>query len=223
MATHTRPRIAAAPRSRVGRKSELRSLRRDGLVPASLFGHGEPEMIRVPAKLLDEYLLHHAPGGLMDLELEGRTTTAVIREVQRHPVSRRILNIGFQRVDLAETIRATLPLEFIGEDELVRNGLILQRQAAEVEVHGRADQLPESIVVDVTQAVAGTTIRIADLGLAEGITPTKDADQPVATISTPSVPEDMAAALDAEEAAHAALAGEAAEVEGEATGEPAAA
>jgi large subunit ribosomal protein L25 len=227
MASQKRPTLTAEPRER-GRKSHLHSLRRDGIVPGSVFGHGDPELIQVPARSLKDYLRHHPPGGLLDVEVNGKRSTALIRELERDPLSGEVITLGLQRVNLRETIKASVPLQFVGEEALIANHLVFARQMSELEVSARADRLPEAIVIDVSEREAGDTIRIGDLQLPEGVEPTKDADLPVATVAHPKVDAETAAALDAEEAEHEAMKAEheveAAEAEaesGEASEEPA--
>ncbi|HEU4753346.1 MAG TPA: 50S ribosomal protein L25 [Armatimonadota bacterium] len=223
MPTQSRPRITAEPRPPARRKSDVRQVRRSGMVPGSLFGHGEPETIQVSARALRDYLRHHAAGALLDLEINGRVAPALLRELERHPVTGEPIALGLQRVDLREKIHATVPIEFVGEEEVIKNGLVLQRQVTELDVQGQADRLPEAITVDVTSAAAGDVVRVGDLTLPDGVEATKDADLPVATISAPKVDADTAAALDAEEAAHAAQqAAHAAEAEEETEAAPAA-
>jgi large subunit ribosomal protein L25 len=169
-----------------------------------LFGHGDPESISLPAREMSDYLHHHTTGGLLDVVLDGKAIPALIREVERNPRTGQVITLGFQRVNLRETVKATIPLTFTGEDVLIKNDLVFQSQMDSIEVHARADQLPEAIIIDVSEAQAGDTIRVGDLKLPEGIEATKDADQPVASITSPTVSADVAAALDAEEAEHAA-------------------
>lgn len=189
------------------KKSELRNLRRSGQIPAVLFGHGDPEPIKVQARALNEFLRHHTVGGIVDLAL-GSTGTmpALIRELDRDPLTGQVTHLGFQRVDLNETIKATVPLVFVGEEALIKNDLVFQRQTSEIEVHARADALPEAITIDVSTMKAGQSIRIGDLQLPDGVEPTADADLPVASVTLPSIPSEVGAALDAEIAAHAAQA-----------------
>jgi large subunit ribosomal protein L25 len=140
----------------------------------------------------------------MDLDLGDQGTTALIREVERDPITGAVIHLGFQRVDLRENIRSAIPLVFHGEEALIANGLVFERQLAELEVHGRADQLPEAIMVEVGEAEAGHMFRVADLQIPEGIEVTRDPETVIARVSEPKVSADVAAALDAEEAAHAA-------------------
>lgn len=205
MATQTRPRIPAEPRVRVRKKSDLKFLRRSGEIPATLFGHGEPQHIKVNARAMDDFLRRHAASGIVDVELESRPTPALLREIDRDPISDKIIHLGFQRVDLRETIKATVPVTFSGEDELIGNDLVLQRQIENVQVVARAEALPEMITVDVSRAEAGHSIRIGDLEFPDGVEATMDPELPIASITHPSVPAEVEAALDAEELAHAEL------------------
>lgn len=219
MPDQSRPQLVVEPRVRVRKKSEIRHLRRMGQIPALVYGHGDPEAIKVSARSVSEYLRHHTSGGILDLSLTDQMTPVLIREIDRDPVSGQIIHLGFQRVDMQERLKTTIPLEFIGEESLIQDQLVLQRQMSELEVHARADQLPEAIVVDVSGVAAGHSLRIEDLQLPEGIEPTKDPSQLVVSVTHPSVPSDVGAALEAEEAARVALveahAGEAAEEEEE--------
>jgi large subunit ribosomal protein L25 len=222
MAAHTRPRLNASSRQ-AGRKSDLHNLRRNGVIPASLFGHGDPENIQVESKDLSEHLRHHAQGGLLELVLEGKATPALLRELDRNPVTGQVVTLGFQRVNLQETVKASLPIEIVGEDALVAEGLVLNRDLDHLEVHGRADALPESLVLDVSGFGAGHTVRIRDLTLPKGIETSKDPELPVLSVATPHLSADVAAALDAEDAAHDAEKVAHAEEAGEAAAEPEAA
>ncbi len=204
MAAQTRPQLHAQPRQKSGRKSELRTMRRNGEIPASLFGHGDPENIRVSARELGDYLRHHTSGAMLELVVGKTKTPALIREMDRNPITGEVITLGFQRIDLREAIKASVPIIVTGEDALIAEGLVLARSMDQLEVHCRADALPEGITVDVSACTAGTTIRISDLQLPEGVETTKDAELPVLTVNEPHISADVAAALDAEEAAHEA-------------------
>src|SRR5439155_628822 len=82
---------------------------------------------------------------------------------------------------------------------------VLERQLSELEVHGRADQIPGSITVEIASAQAGDSIRLSDLQLPDGIEPTRDPDTVIARVTEPRVAPEVEAALEAEEAAQAAL------------------
>jgi large subunit ribosomal protein L25 len=188
MRPQSRPTLPAQRRARGARKSEVRALRRGGLVPGSLFGHGEPVTVQVPARALEEYLRHHAPGGILNVELDGKKAPALLRELDRDPLTGRVLTVGFQRVGLDERIRAAVPIVVTGEEALTKEGLVLQRQLEEIEVMARVDRLPEGIAVDVTGFQAGDAVRLGDLTFPAGVEPTmKDAELPVLIVTAPTL------------------------------------
>lgn len=205
MSGTTRPRLTVEPRLISGRKSDIRALRRAGNVPGSLFGHGEPQVFSIPARTLGDFMRQHAQGGLLDLEIGGKVTPALIREVDRHPITGQVIQIGLQRVDMAETLKASITIQFTGEEQLIEQGFVLERQADDLEVQGRADLLPETLIVDVSALTPGDSVRVADLPLPAGVETARDPELTVARVSSPKVAADVAAALDEEEAAHAAL------------------
>ncbi len=203
---HARPRLAAQPRAESQRKSEIRGLRRQGIVPATLFAHGAPQQIQVTAKAIQEHLRHHSQTGMLDLEVDGRPIPALIREMERDPVTGKVIHLGFQRIDLAEQIHAMVPITFMGEDHLTKENLVFERQLSEVDVVCQADHLPESITIDVTHMTAGTIIHASDLELPEGVALSKDGTTIVALVSRPFVPADVQAEMDAQDVERAELA-----------------
>jgi large subunit ribosomal protein L25 len=205
MAAQTRPRIAAEHRPSGARKSELKTLRRTGRIPAVVFGHGDPEPVAIDAREFTDFLHHHAAGGMIDLAIDKGMSPALIREFDLDPLTGRVIHLGFQRVNLNERIKATIPLMFTGEEEILKRELVLQRQMSEVEVHAQAGALPEYITIELAGVEVGHAIRLADLSFPKGVEPTGDPEMAVASITLPSVPADIEAALDAEEAAHAEL------------------
>jgi large subunit ribosomal protein L25 len=205
MPNKTRPRLTASHREVTGRKSEVRRLRRSGQIPGSIFGHGDPDTLTFPERALNDFLHHHGAGAILDIDVDGSVIPALIREIDRHPLTGAIIQLGLQRVDMKETLRTSLPLLFTGEETLVEAKLVAEHQMTELEVHARADLLPESITVDLTGCEAGQSLRIRDLTLPKGVEASKDPDTVVVNITLPKVDADVAAALDAEEAAHAAV------------------
>ena len=206
MAKKSRPRLTATRRERTGRKSDVRRLRRTGMIPGSIFGHGDPETITFSERALSDFLHHHSAGAILDIDVEGSVTPALIREVDRHPLTGHVIHLGVQRVNLQEVVRATLPIMFTGEESLVGENLVSQHQMSELEVHGKAELLPEALTVDLSGCTAGQMTRVKALPLPKGLETRLDPETVVVIITLPTVSPDVAAALDAEEAAHLAAA-----------------
>ena len=181
----------------------------------------------MPQRELDDFLHHHSSGSLMDVEVGGSTVPSMIRTVDRDRVTGRVIHLEIQRVNLDEMVHVNMPVAFLGEEELIRNGLVLERQVVEVDVRGRADSLPETLSFDVSHVAPGTTIRLRDLSLPEGLEINRDPETALAIVSTPTVSKDVEAALEAEEQARVELVEshthKAEDTESEEEGEPVAA
>src|SRR5437868_14516687 len=161
-----RPQLTATPRQ-VGRKALLTALRRDGKVPAVLYGHGDPQPIAIDQHEVEQFLRRHAPSVLLDLAVAGDATTAMIKQVELHPISGRPRHLDLQRVSLSDTVTTHVPLVFDGIEEMQRAGAVPTFQISELAISCRADHLPEAIHVDVSHLGPGELIRIGDLLIPE--------------------------------------------------------
>lgn len=186
MARKGRAKLTLEPREISGRKSDLNRLRREGKVAASIFAHGEPQALQISEKELGSFLHDHGLGAVIDVEVEGKTTPAVIREIDRHILRGNVLQLGLQRISMRETLKVNLPIHFVGEEELQKRELVLERQITELEVTARADQLPEYLEVDVSHLEAHESFRIGDLKLPEGLETSRDPELPLASVTLPA-------------------------------------
>ena len=178
-----RPTVSATART-LGTKSKLKQLRASGVIPGSLYGPGaDPVSIQVKASVIVDYLGAHGSGALMDLNLDGLTTPVVLREVDRGTVKGDCIHVSFQRVALGDEYFATIPLYFEGIDNLVLEGLVLQTLQQSLELHGRADLLPERLTVDVSSGAVGDVILAGSIPLPEGVVLTRDAGIAIAIVS----------------------------------------
>ncbi len=180
-----RPRVTATPRQ-TGSKAMIKAVRRKGDVPGSLYGRDvEPVSVQVSARVLGAYLGAHGSGALMDLDLGGQVIPVVLKEVDRDGMTGAVSHVSFQRIVLSEELQAAIPLRFEGIDELIKNGLVLQTQLDVVELHGRADRLPEVLTVDVSHCAAGAAIHLGEIPLPEGVELSRDATIVAAIVTSP--------------------------------------
>jgi len=185
MAISHRPTVLATSRT-VGRKSELKTMRRLGSIPGSVYGRGvSPLSIQVDARKLGEYLGAHGSGALMDLELNGETTPVVLHEVDRNGTSGDCIHVSFHRIEMDHEFFAAIPLYFEGVEELIREGRVLQQLLDSVELHGKPDLLPERLMINVAACLTGDVIHIGSIPLPEGVSLTKDPAMAAAIISAP--------------------------------------
>ena len=167
--------IIAEIREDVG-KGASRRLRRDGKVPAIIYGgHRDP----VALTLQQHELLHATEdesffASILEIQVgDGRTQQAVVRDMHRHPFKPQIMHIDFMRVSAEETLRMSVPLHFVGEAVSPAgkaSGVIIQHQMTEVEIEALPRNLPEFLEVDLSKMDAGDVVMLSDIVLPEGVT-----------------------------------------------------
>lgn len=151
--------------------TKARALRKDGKIPGILYGHGsDPQAIAFARRGLDDILHQGARTSLITLTMDGkRVDTALLREVQVDPVSRRILHVDLQRVSADETVQAKLPVVTVGTAEGVRSsGGVMDVVLHELEVEGPANKLPDRIEIDVNDLGIHQHVTAGEIKLPEG-------------------------------------------------------
>ncbi|HZZ65943.1 MAG TPA: 50S ribosomal protein L25 [Candidatus Baltobacteraceae bacterium] len=178
--------------------TKAQALRREGKVPGVLYGHGSAESIAVEQRAFSDLLHHGGRSGLVQLTLNGKKfETALVRDVQIDPVSRRPIHIDLQRVTANETVHAKLPLVTTGTPDGVRNsGGVMDVLAHEIEVEGPANKLPENLQVDVTNLGIHEHATAGDVPLPSGLRLLTPPDTVVVTVE----PSKTARALEEAEA-----------------------
>jgi large subunit ribosomal protein L25 len=133
--------------------TSARKLRAAGKLPAVLYGHGEtPEHIVLDARAFEDVLHSGGRTGMVTLHGDGKNATVLVREIQRNPVSRKILHADLLRVSATETVSATLPVVTIGIARGVKDfGGVMDVVVHDLEVEGPANQLPDHLEVDVNE------------------------------------------------------------------------
>ena len=197
--------IAAEPRSTTGKRN--RQLRRSGQLPAVVYGKDTESLaIQVEAKAFDT--LYRAAGrtSLVKLHVDGSAKSAIIREVQRHPLSRRALHVDFLVVDLLQEMEVDVPLVFTGEPPAVElTGGTLMTPIGHLRVRALPAEIPHEITVDVTPLVdLDASLHVRDLVIPENVHVQTDGDELIARVLPPRIEEEP-------EVEEEALEGEAAE------------
>jgi large subunit ribosomal protein L25 len=216
-------------REREGRgKNDARRLRMSGFVPAVLYGDGSEKnaVLAVPDRVVDYTLTHFGDNALYDLERDGGTTTARVVDVQRNPVSGRLVHVDFAPVDMTERIVVTVPVAITGESPGVDEGGVLQQVAYEIELETLPGNIPQEVELNVSGLGLNENLTLADLSLPEDAVLISDAEEVAATVTPPTeiTDEEMEAAgiveepSDEEEAAEHEEAAEDAQTSDEETG-----
>ena len=186
--------VTLAARPRVGSgKGEARALRREGRVPAIAYGTGiDPTPLSVDA--LDLYHALHTDAGanaVLRLAIEGTDHIALARDVQRHPVRRDVLHVDFLTVSRTQRVDAQVPIHLAGEAPGVDQGGIAEQTLFSLNVEALALEVPDELILDISDLQIGELKRVADIQLPAGVETTDDPEAPVVTVVVPAldVPE----------------------------------
>ena len=197
--THTLP---AETRDRAG-KGASRALRREGRVPAVIYGGKEaPLAVHVEEKELRRQLATgHFTNSIVMIDVGGKSIRTLPKDVAFHPVNERPLHVDFLRISKDAKVTVEVPVLFINEDASpgLKRGGVLNIVRHDLELVCEADKIPDDIQIDVTGLDLGASIHISHVVLPEGsVSAITDRDFTIATIVAPSALKSEAG--DAEEA-----------------------
>ncbi len=214
-------KVVAKKRDRAG-KGGARSSRREGLIPAVIYGDKQPPMmIAVEPKSIEREL--HKEGYFnhrLQIDVEGTDYAVLPRDVQVDPVTDKPLHLDFLRIGPESVITVQVPVHFRNEAAApgIKRGGVLNVVLHEITVRTKADRIPEYFEVDLTGLEIGHSIHLSTIAVPEGVrVVTRDKDATVASIAAPTVVREQAAA-DAAAPAAARAAGAAPAAGGAAAG-----
>jgi large subunit ribosomal protein L25 len=188
--------VLQASRREANGKGAARQARRDGFVPGVVYGMNQsPMSIALEREAFERALAHHHGGTLLvDLKVEGAevgsNTAALLKQVQRHPVSRDPESVDFQWIALGENVTVMVPVATEGVSPAIRSGGVLDLIMHEVEVTCRPLAIPESIVISIEGMEMHEVRTAAQLQVPEGVELAVAADAPVVTVVPPSKEEE---------------------------------
>ena len=210
--------LEARPREGRGMRP-CRRLRKQGLVPAVVYGRGEPNVL-LSLRRDDVEKLLHDHSFIVQVRWDGRDESAQVKEIQYDALGDDIIHVDLQRISLTEVITVLVSIEPHGEAEGVKAGGVLAVQLHEVEVECLPTAVPEKLRVEVAALQIGDDLRVGDLVLPEGVRATEDPDTVVVIVAPPAeVEEEEPEGLAEEAGAEPEVIGRAAEQEEGAAGE----
>ena len=182
--------FTAEKRERAG-KGVARALRREGLVPAVIYGDNkEPEGVSLSRKDFTKlYNTGRLMSTLLDIEVDGKKTRVLTRDLQLHPVRDDIMHADFLRLSKGTKIAVEVQVIFLNEDTCpgLKTGGVLNVVRYSVELNCPADSIPDSIEVDLASVNMGDSVHISDITLPDGVVPViSDRDFTIATIAVPA-------------------------------------
>lgn len=179
-----------------------KALRRDGQVPAVLYGK---EVDSVPIainskemkKIMSKSLGHIHKIMVEDLGLEGNV---MVQAIDRNPITGEVIHVDLHRISLTDKVKVEVPVVIVGEDELTKEGLVLQRQLRDISVECLPGDIPTEFEVDVSHLNLGDTVLAGELEVPEGVKIMTPPDEVVVVVVAPrTVVEEEVAEEEVEE------------------------
>lgn len=191
--------VLIAESGRTTGSAESRRIRREDRIPAVVYGKGmEPISITIDRRDL-RLALSGAAGmnTILDLTVDGTVYPSIVKEMQRHPVRRTVAHVDFIQIDLSQEITVSVPVRLEGEAKQVamNNGLVDQ-QMMEIQVRTTPRNIPDELVIDISDMTNDTVITVADVALPSGVVAISAEDQTVVTVVTLRVAADEPAAAE---------------------------
>ncbi len=154
-------------------KGASRRLRREGKIPAIVYGGDIPPMaVTISHNEILKHLDHEAfYSHVLDLKIDGSVQKVILRDLHRHPFKPSVMHADFQRVSATQALRVSVPLHFLNKDTCVgaKAGGIVNIVLTEVEVDCTADTLPEFIEVDLKNLNVNESIHLSGISLPKGV------------------------------------------------------
>lgn len=167
-------------------KGANRQLRREGKIPAVLYGNEDaPEKLVIETRDFERLLKQGALGKLVNVEFKaGRSKKAVpalLKEVQTEPLNGKVMHVDFQAVDMKQEIGTIVAIHYTGEERRVNDGSVIQPLLREVNVTCLPDHIPSFFEVDISGLQAGDSITVSTLKPEEGVTIQTPAEEVLVT------------------------------------------
>jgi large subunit ribosomal protein L25 len=175
--------IKAENRNVIGK--QVKGLRREGKVPAVVYGAGmQPTAIELQSREAERALARATGATLLDLELDGVTHKVLVREIQRHSIRRDLRHVDFLKVAMDQLIRAEVPIELLGEAPAVKTlGGVLVTVVQAIEVEALPADLPDRVTVSIEGLEKiDDRINVGDLKLSKGVRVLTSAEEVVARV-----------------------------------------
>lgn len=181
--------------------NSAKKARRNGKIPGILYGKlKENFMFEVGELELGHEVSQHGEHGILNFNIDGEGHKALVKDVQRDPVSHKIIHLDLEELEGNQTIISSVPIHYVGEEMLTNKGIVVQKEKDSVRVECLADSLPKYIEMNLKQGIVGSVYKFGDLEVASEISIIDDLNSVIASISyeRKTVSADMEAVVEEE-------------------------
>lgn len=181
--------------------NSAKKARKNGKVPGVLYGKAIKNLLFEVGELeLAHEVARNGQHGVLDFCLDGEKHKGLIKEVQKDPVTNKIIHLDLEEVNGEEKVVSSVPIHYIGEEFLNKKGIVLQKEKDSVKVECTVDSIPKYIDFNIGTGTVGSVYKFGDLEVASEISVLDDLNSVIASISYErnTVSRDMEEAEDAD-------------------------
>jgi large subunit ribosomal protein L25 len=169
------------------KKSVTRNLRRNGKIPAVLYGKTVTnQLIAVDEREMIRVFQENGRNGVVQMQLDGTTISVIAHEIQYDPLKRKWLHLDFLEVDMDHEMDVDVPILFMGEDVVTKAGGVIQHQLNELKVRALPKDIPGAIEVDVSDLKVGDVLKVKDIKAKSGYTLLNEDDDVIVSVIPPA-------------------------------------
>jgi large subunit ribosomal protein L25 len=159
-------------------------VRRAGKIPGILYGEKVSNLLFEIAEMdLNKEIARQGEHGVVDININGSAHRTLIKEIQKDPVTHKIIHIDLEDINSDKRIQTEVPLHFINEDKVAQTGGILQKEKSSVKVQCKASELPKYINVDLKNLKYGDVYKLSNIELAGEISIAEDLNTVIASVT----------------------------------------
>jgi large subunit ribosomal protein L25 len=164
--------------------SRSKKIRQEGSIPAVLYGKDiDVKTITVDTKDFKEILKSEGRNAIVDIELDGESYFAMLKDVQTHPITNDILHLEFYNIDRSQKVEVTIPIRLVGKEISKIEGAVVH-QLDEVEIRCPSTKIPRQIELDITELTLGHSLHVSDLEKIEDIEILNDPEEMIVSVTT---------------------------------------
>ena len=158
--------------------------RRNGKIPGVLYGKQMKNMLFEVGELeLGHEVISVGEHGVINVSLEGKERKALIKEVQRDPVSNKIIHLDLEELSGKSSITSNIPIHYVGEEYINKRGTVLQKEKDSVKVQCPIESIPKYIDINIGDGMVGKVYKFGDLEVASEISILDDLNSVIASVS----------------------------------------
>ena len=176
----------------VGKKSVLSALRKNGFVPAVVYGYQlEPVPVAVNEREFKRLLSREGKNGIISLNIEGKEVKAVVSQLQRDTTKEKYIHVDFLSIDMSKLIGIEVPIVLKGLPIGIKEGGVLHQPLRFLKLIVKPNEIPEKVEIDVSNLAIGDTLTIGDIRGKVKYTISGDDQLTLVIVSTPTIRIDL--------------------------------